>query len=132
MNILFITSSRIGDAVLSSGLLDYMAVTWPQSKITIACGPLAVSLFEGLPNVEEVISLKKQKHNKHWIALWKHVVNKKWDMVVDLRNSAVSRLIFSKKRYIFGNHIDKGVHKVLQNAAVMKLQDAPPPEAIFF
>ena len=131
MRILFITSSRIGDAVLSSGLLNHIEQTWPDAKVTIACGPLAVSLFEGYPLLEQIIPLKKEKHNKHWIKLWKRVIGTRWDMVIDLRDSAVSRLVRSDRRFIFGKHIDKGQHKAAQNAAVMKLPDVPAPKLWF-
>lgn len=122
MNILFITSSRIGDAVLSTGLLSYMEQKWPDAKVTIACAPLVASLFAGYPNLERIITLRKEKYNGHWIKLWREVFGKRWDAVVDLRNSAVSRLVFAKKRYIYGPHIDGNLHKVLQNAAVMRLE----------
>lgn len=131
MNILFITASRIGDAVLSAGLLEYIVQTHPDARVTIACGPLAASLFEGYPLLERIIPLKKQKHNKHWITLWQAVIGTRWDMVIDLRNSAVSRLIFAKKRHIFGHHIDKQQHKVEQNAALMGLPDIPSPKLWF-
>lgn len=130
-HILFITSSRIGDAVLSSGLLNYMEQKYPKAKVTIACGPLAVTLFEGFPNLEKIIPLKKQKWNKHWINLWQQVVGTNWDIVVDLRDSAVSRLIRSKERHIFGKHISKDLHKVEQNAAVMDLAKIPDPKLWF-
>lgn len=131
MKILFITSSRIGDAVLSSGLLNYIEQSYPDAKVTIACGPLAVSLFEGYPLLAQIIPLKKEKHNKHWIKLWKRVVGARWDLVIDLRDSAVSRLVRAKRRYIFGKHIDKAQHKAAQNAAVMKLADVPAPKLWF-
>ena len=131
MKILFITSSRIGDAVLSSGLLNHIEQTYPDAKVTIACGPLAVSLFQGYPLLETIIPLKKEKRNGHWIKLWKQVVGTRWDMVIDLRDSAVSRLILGKKKYIFSRHIDKSQHKAEQNAAVMKLSDVPAPKLWF-
>ena len=62
MKILFITSTRLGDAVLSTGLLDYMGRAWPDGKVTVACGPLPASIFEGFLNVACVIALKKQKY----------------------------------------------------------------------
>lgn len=128
MNVLFITSSRLGDAVLSTGLLDHIARKYPDSKVTIVCGPLTQSLFEGYPNLAKIIPLKKQRHNKHWLSLWKETVRTRWDIVVDLRNSAVSRLIPAKQRFIFGKHIDQNLHKVEQCAAVMKLDDVPMPK----
>ncbi len=126
-SILFITSNRIGDAVLSSGLLKYVHDSYPNAKVTICCGSLATSLFEGYPLLEKIISIKKQKYNKHWFDVWKQVVGTKFDIVIDLRNSAVSRLIRADKRYIYGSYIDKAAHKVAQNAAVMHLDDIPVP-----
>lgn len=131
MNILFITSSRIGDAVLSSGLLNYMEQNYPMAKVTIACGTLAVSLFEGFPDLEQIIPIRKQKWNRHWIDLWKQVAGRKWDIVVDLRNSAVSRMVWTKARHIFGKHISADLHKVQQNAAVMDLAEVPSPKLWF-
>lgn len=131
MKILFITSTRLGDAVLSTGLLDYMLSQWPESKVTVVCGPVPASVFEGFPNVEKIIALKKEKYSKHWLKLWKQAAGVTWDMVVDLRNSAVSRLLLAKKRYIFGAHIDDLKHKVEQAAEVMKLSTVPAPNLYF-
>ena len=119
--VLFITSSRIGDAVLSSGLLKFVHEHYPNAKVTICCGPLATSLFEGYPNLERIIPIKKQKYNKHWFNVWRAVFGQKFDVVIDLRNSIVSRFIPAKVRHIYGGHIDKSQHKVMQNAQVMKL-----------
>jgi ADP-heptose:LPS heptosyltransferase len=123
--ILFITSTRIGDAVLSTGLLNHVIKAHPDCQITVACGPLVSGFFEAVPNVTRVIALKKEKRAGHWRKLWKEAIKTRWDMVIDLRNSAVSRLIFAKKRYIFGGHIDAKLHKAEQNAAVMKLLQVP-------
>lgn len=131
MKILFITATRLGDAVLSTGLLDYMYQTWPDARVTVACGPLAASIFEGFPNVERIILLKKKPYSGHWVDLWKQVVSTRWDMVVDLRNSAVSRLIPAKKYFIYGSRIDKQKHKVAQAADVMRLAKTPAP-ALYF
>ncbi len=127
MNVLFITSNRLGDAVLSTGLLDYIIQTHPDASITVACGHLPASLFEGVPSLNRVIAFKKQKHHKHWFDLWRQVIGTKWDIVVDLRDSAVSRLICAKQRHIFSKHIDKSQHKVQQIAAVMGLEALPAP-----
>lgn len=124
-NILFITSTRIGDAILSTGLLDYMIRTYPEASITVACGPLVKGFFEPVPQVTTVHALKKQSYSRHWLELWKKTVGTRWDIVVDLRNSAVSRLIRTRKRYIFGGHIDKSKHKAEQNAQVMGLDHVP-------
>ncbi len=131
MKILFITSTRLGDAVLSTGLLDYMLQTWPEGKVTVVCGPLPQSIFEGFPNVERIIPLKKKPYHGHWIELWKMVAGTKWDVVVDLRDSAVSRLIRAKKRYVFGKRKGEALHKVEQAAYLMNLPYIPSPRLYF-
>ncbi len=131
MKVLFITSTRLGDAVLSTGLLNHIVTQYPDAQVTVACGPLPQTIFEGFPGVVQIIALKKQKRHGHWIELWKQVTGTKWDMVVDLRNSAVSRLLRSKKRYNFGSHIDKSKHKVEQAAEIMELDTVPAPQLYF-
>jgi lipopolysaccharide export system permease protein len=125
--VLFITSTRIGDAVLSMGLIDHIVRAYPDALLTIVCGGLPSSLLQGVPNLEKLIVLKKKPWKRHWFELWKQVVGTRWDMVVDLRNSFVSRLIWSERRYIHGGHIDGKVHKAEQNARVMKLDYVPSP-----
>ncbi|MDY0028809.1 MAG: glycosyltransferase family 9 protein [Pseudobdellovibrionaceae bacterium] len=129
--ILFITSSRIGDAVLSNGILNYLLTKYPDSRLTVACGPLVVSLYEGVPQLEQIISMKKQSWNRHWIGLWKVVGLKRWDIVVDLRDSAVSRMIFAKHRYILSHKINKSAHKSQQNAFVLGISE-PPATRMWF
>ena len=130
-HILFITSSRIGDAVLSFGILDELCRLYPSAKFTIVCGPLVVSLFEGFDRIEQLIPLKKQKYSQHWFRLWRQLAGTSFDIVVDLRNSAVSRLIRAKKRHIYGAHIDSSRHKVEQNAQVIGVSLPPAPRLWF-
>ena len=131
-HILFITSSRIGDAVLSSGLPDYMVAQCPDAKFTVCCGPLAVPLFEGFPALERIIPIEKQRYNRHWLDLWRKIRKTRFDAVVDLRNSIVSRLIRARQRFIAGRSVDKTQHKVVQNASVLGLSDHPPAPRLWF
>jgi heptosyltransferase-3 len=102
MKVLFITSSRLGDAVLSAGLLGHITQMYPGARVTIVAGPIAASLFAGYPNLDKVISLEKHRYSLHWFDLWRQVIGEKWDMVVDMRNSAVSRLIFARQSFHSG------------------------------
>jgi len=83
------------------------------------------------PNVERVIALKKRKRHGHWIDLWKIAVKIKWDVVIDLRNSAVSRLIRAGERFFYGPHIRTDLHKVEQAARVMQMTTVPSPALHF-
>jgi len=125
VRILFITSNRVGDAVLSTGLLAWLQHQHPKARFTIACGPYAADLFRAAPNLERLIILKKKTWNRHWLGLWAACASTKWDIILDLRNSAVSRLLFAKKRY-FGVR-RPGQHKVAENAAALHLMTPPAP-----
>lgn len=129
--ILFITSNRLGDAVLSTGILNHLIQTQPDPEIKIAGGPLVIDLFRPFPGVTDVFSLKKEAFAGHWRKLWRESMHEYWDCVVDLRNSIVSRLILSHKKYIWQKP-DQNLHKVEQLAATMGLDTNCPPEPVLY
>lgn len=111
MNILFISWTRIGDAVLSTGLLHELTRRHPEAKITVVCGPLAQTLFKNVPGLARVIPLAKQPFNGHWFVLWRQVVGQHWDLVVDLRRSLTSYFVRAKQRCVLGP-TDSTQHRV--------------------
>jgi ADP-heptose:LPS heptosyltransferase len=128
MNILFITSNRIGDAMLSTGILDYLVHQYRESDVTIACGPGAEPLFTHANNVRRVITMTKQKRAGHWIELWREVVKTQWDIIVDLRASAISYLLRTEQRYVLDTSKSKELtHRVEQLANLMDLERVPNP-----
>ena len=126
MNVLFITYSRIGDAVLSTGVLAELIRLNPKLNITIACGPVASSLFQAVPNLVRVIAMPKRKASLHWLELWRQCVSVRWDILVDLRNSAASRFLRAKRKYI-GGRADPSCHRVEHLGAIMDMSPAPAP-----
>ncbi|HEX2151160.1 MAG TPA: glycosyltransferase family 9 protein, partial [Stellaceae bacterium] len=52
MNILFVTATRIGDAVLSTGLLSHLVERHPGARFTIAAGAPAAPLFATVPGLD--------------------------------------------------------------------------------
>lgn len=124
--ILFITATRIGDAILNSGVLDHLIRTHPGAQITVACGPLAAPLFRAAPQVSEIIVMKKQKRGGHWIALWQASVGTRWDLVVDLRGSLTSWFLRANTRIVKRKSTGTTVrHKVQEAAAVLGLDPVP-------
>lgn len=101
MRILFITSSRIGDAVLTTGVLAKLIEKYPQARITIASGDVSAPLFQHVPNLERFIEFRKKSGIGRWVDLWKETVGTKWDLVIDMRGSATSWFLFTKKRYVW-------------------------------
>ena len=74
MKILFITATRIGDAVLTTGLLDHLIKTYPDARVTVAAGPVAAPLFAATPGVERVLPMEKRRYGGHWLALWSEAI----------------------------------------------------------
>ncbi|MEO0393930.1 MAG: glycosyltransferase family 9 protein [Pseudomonadota bacterium] len=131
-NILFITSNRLGDAVLSTAVLAALLDEHPQARLTIACGPLPAPLFATMPNRPRLIPMPKRRYGGHWWRLWREVARERWDIVVDLRDSAVSRLVRARKRLIFRALPDSaGRHKVDQFAERLKLPTPLMPRLWF-
>jgi len=91
MRILFVTATRIGDAVLSTGLLDYLTDRHPTARLTIAAGPVAAPLFEAVPQLERLEVIEKLRWSAHWLPFYAAVATRRWDLVVDLRGSAAGR-----------------------------------------
>ena len=126
MRILFVTSSRIGDAVLSTGLLDHLIRTYPQARITVACGTAAEGVFSRMPNLERLIAFDKVMRGLHWLPLWARVVGHWWDLVVDIRSSALGWLVPARRRVVMRRGPG---HKTVQLAAILGLDPPPLPVA---
>jgi len=129
--ILFVTSNRIGDAVLSSGLLKRLSDEIPNARFTVVAGPAAAPLFEELPTLDRIIVLPKAKGGGHWFDLWQKVRATRWGLVVDLRGSGLSRFISTRRRAIFRKGSGPPTHKVLEAARILKIEDDPAPPYIF-
>ena len=100
MRILFGTSNRLGDAILSTGLLDHLIRTYPDCRITVVCGPVAAELFARMPNCERVIVLDKRRWSLHWPLLWAVAARRRWDKVVDIRGSGLAWMVRASRRAV--------------------------------
>jgi heptosyltransferase III len=126
MRILFVTANRVGDAVLSTGLLDHLIRSHPDARITVACGPPAVGVFARMPNRERTLVIDKQPWDLHWLPFWAWAASRRWDLVVDIRGSALAYMVWAKRRAVMRR---RPGHKTAQLAAVLGLLDPPLPVA---
>lgn len=123
MRVLFVTSNRLGDAILSTAVLARLLQEHPQARVTVACGPVAAALFETVPQVERVIPWRKEKAGRHWWRLWRQVAGTRWDRVIDMRGSALAWTLRAAERSIYGTQRGDG-HRLEQMAKSFGL--APP------
>lgn len=128
--ILFITASRIGDAVLASGLVRTLSDEIPGARFTFVGSSLTTPLFADTPGLERLIVMDKKPGAGHWFALWRQVRGRRWGLVVDMRGSALAGALRPRRRAV---HKKGGVpvHKVIEAARLLKLENDPPSPFLF-
>jgi len=133
MRILFVTATRVGDSIMSTGILDRLLDENPGAKVTVACGPGAAQLFTEVPGLERLIRLEKKPYSMHWLGLWTACVGRLWDVVIDLRNAPLTYLIPTKRAH----HVSRGRrdrvpgHRVKELAEAAGMTGEPPAPRIW-
>lgn len=129
MNLLFITSNRVGDAILSMGLLSALAARHPDARITVVCGPLPAPLFSHHPGVVRVVPLAKRRHGLHWLDLWRQIAGGFWHTVVDLRNSLIGFSVPRLWLIRLGRH--RADSHVVEEESALLGEDRPTPPRLY-
>jgi ADP-heptose:LPS heptosyltransferase len=124
--LLFIGNTRLGDAVMSTGLLNDLA-NYYNANATIVCGKVAAPLFEDCPFVEEIIKISKKKYSLHWVDIWKKISINKWDIICDLRSTPVIWFVKAKKRIVLRSSGDK-IHRIKRLAKLNPSGKMPIPK----
>lgn len=101
MKILFITSNRLGDSILSTCVLNSILHLYPEATITLAGSDLSRPIFEDCPNCTTFLPFNKKRYKLHWLALWRHALTTVWDLTIDIRGSGLTYLIATKKRIVW-------------------------------
>jgi ADP-heptose:LPS heptosyltransferase len=124
--VLFITSNRIGDAVLSSGVLAHLRDAYPTAPITVACGALPAPLFADLPGLERLLVMVRGGRGRHWLDLWRACRGRRWAAVADLRGSLIAWMLRAERRLVC--RADKRhEHRVEELARQLALPAPPAP-----
>jgi ADP-heptose:LPS heptosyltransferase len=128
--ILFIAPSRLGDAVLASGLVQTLVGEIEDARFTVVASALTAPLFAEVPGLERVIAMEKRPLGLHWLSLWRQVSRRRWGLVVDLRGSALAVLLRPRRRAV---HKKGGApaHKVVEAARLLKLEGDPPAPKLY-
>ena len=124
--ILFITSNRIGDAVLSSGVLAHLIAQYPQAAVTVACGTLPAPLFADTPGLALLHRIVKRGRVGHWWDLWKAVGGSPWSVVVDVRSALFAWTVLAKKRMVCRTQ-ERREHRIEELARQLDLDQLPSP-----
>ncbi|MGI3899845.1 MAG: glycosyltransferase family 9 protein [Janthinobacterium lividum] len=125
--ILFVAPRMIGDAVMACGILDHLARSRPDARITVAAAPEAAGLFTHMPGLARVIVVRKRQTHTHWLALWAEVVGTRWDRVIDLKGSGLPYAVMARQRFM--RRPMPGLRLFEQHAALLGIAPSPLPVA---
>ncbi len=123
--ILIISSNRLGDSILSSGLINFLKKKNKNLRLTYVCGPVPGSLFRFLMEIDKLIITKKKSFSFHWIKVWLQTFYNFWDLIIDLRGTGLSFFLLTKQRLIFRSK-EQNIHAVEQISKFISNEKIPP------
>ena len=121
-NILFITLSNIGDIVLTTPTLEALIGEFPDGNIDVLTGPSGEEIFKKHKKVREVILYKKKASPGEKFKLLLALRKKKYDLIVDLKNTMFPLLLGAKYITNIFRHVKKEVmHK--KDSHLLRLEE---------
>lgn len=126
--VLYLSPNRIGDSVIATGILGEIQRQQPGAEVTVITSGPAAAFYRSAPGVVQVVPIDKAKNGSHWLKIWQAARTKAWDLAIDTRGSATTRLVRAKRRRIYGRHLETGTPKVEVIGRLMGLEGALEPD----
>ena len=112
MKILLIGYNRIGDTILSTGLINFLLNKHKNALFTIVTSSISAGIYENMPQLEQLIISDKKRYSLHWLNTWLKTRSVKWDLIIDLRSTVLAFFLSTQNKMIFkGNKFE---HKLDQ------------------
>jgi heptosyltransferase III len=132
--ILLITLSNIGDAVMTTPVLEALHASWPLATVDIVTDVRASCLFTHCPYAGRVLLKDKQAGWRGTFALVKHLRRMHYDLVVDLRTDGLTLLLRAGQRLTRRSGRPPGQHAVERHFGVISRQvetNRPPATRVW-
>jgi len=131
--ILFISLSNIGDAVMTTPVLQALHELYPEAVIDIVGDQRSSEIFKHCPFRGEIFHKQKKSFLRGVPALLMTLWSQYYDLVVDIRTDGLAYLIPAGKRYTkFNRKLNKkptGSHAVQQHMGIIsELFRGDPPQ----
>lgn len=97
-DILVVSLSNIGDVVLTTPVIKLLRRLYPSACMTVVTGPKAVTLLEGSGDVDRLVIYDKHASLPGQIRFLRTLQGVRYDVVVDLRNTAIPFLVRAGRR----------------------------------
>ena len=96
--ILLISLSNIGDILLTFPVIDILKEEFPQANISVVIGPEGRTLFNNNPYIHKIYIYDKHQPVRTTILWLLKLRRESFDLVIDLRNTAIPFLIGARYR----------------------------------
>jgi ADP-heptose:LPS heptosyltransferase len=117
--ILLITLSNIGDAIMTTPVMESLHARYPEARLDIVTDPRSAGLFEHCPYRGEVFRRHKQRGWRGTLALLHQLRRTDYDLVVDLRTDGLAWLLRARRRLTRWGCRPAGNHAVEKHMAVI-------------
>jgi ADP-heptose:LPS heptosyltransferase len=117
--ILLITLSNIGDAVMTTPVLEALHRRYPQAVIDIVTDARASELFAHCPYRGAILNKDKRAGWRGTLALVRQLRNTHYDLVVDLRTDGLTLLLRARQRLTRRKARMPGYHAVERHFGVV-------------
>lgn len=108
--ILVISLSNIGDVILTLPVVDILRNDFPQAQLSLVVGPKLRTLFQGNRHIHKVYIFDKKQPFWETVPWIIQLRAERFDVVVDLRNTAIPFLISPRHRTSWSVDKKAGVH----------------------
>jgi len=120
MKILFVSLSNIGDAVMTTPVLQALERIYPDAIFDIVTGKRSAEVFKHYPKLMNLYIKDKQGFLRGYFDLWKVLFKTKYDLIVDLRFDGFVYILRSKTHLTKSNKDDRLTHAVEQHMSVIR------------
>jgi ADP-heptose:LPS heptosyltransferase len=117
--VLLITLSNIGDAIMTTPVMEALHAKYPRAQVDIVTDPRSVELFEHCPYRDNLFLRNKQQGWRGTLALLRQLRHARYDLVVDLRTDGLAWLLRARRRLTRWGCNRAERHAVKQHMAVI-------------
>lgn len=127
---LLISLSNIGDAILTTPVLEAIHRRWPGAAVTLLVGPRAAPLFDRDPRVTQVVPYDRALPWWRQLRLVAQLRRQRFDLVVDLRHSLLPLLVGARQRSRLIRPLPAPGHRVSAHLEVLRPMGIPTDGAV--
>jgi lipid A biosynthesis lauroyl/palmitoleoyl acyltransferase len=130
-DILLVTLSNIGDALMTTPVMEALHAKHPQAIMDIVADPRSSELFAHCPYLNRVIHRDKSQGWRGSLVLIRELRKRRYDLIVDLRTDGLAWLLRARRRLTRRDARHARGHAVERHMAVIRrytgTDDIPRP-----